>query len=155
MQITPAGTITTSIATTNGQPVAGLTCIPAGEAQTGQVMSIVDGTTIKVMLNGLFYTVRYIGIDLPSGAGYIEAASMLNGQLVFGKEVRLYPEVTENDGFSRLLRYVVIDDKLVNLELIRKGLATVVDTPTGFACSQLFLDAEQTARAANLGQWHK
>jgi len=135
--------------------LSGINCIPYGEAQVGRVLDIMDGITVKVMLDGLVYNVRYIGLQLPDDAGFADAASMLNGQLVWGRDVNLYRGSIEKDELGQLLRYVVIDEKMVNLELINKGLVSVVDDPSGVACIHAFRDAEQLARSAKVGQWYK
>jgi endonuclease YncB( thermonuclease family) len=157
VQITPAGASATPTVTASpvSQAIAGITCILAGTPQTGRVLDILDGVSVKVMLDGLVYTVRYIGVDLPGDAGYAEAASLINGRLVWGRDVQLYADLSDKDALGQLMRYLVIDDKLVNLELIKSGLASVLDIPAGFACAQVFRDAEQAARTANLGMWHK
>ena len=38
---------------------------PSPERNLGVVAEIVDGDTIKVLIDGQIYPVRYIGIDLP------------------------------------------------------------------------------------------
>jgi len=43
--------------------------------------------------------------------------------LVEGKKVRLERDVSETDKYSRLLRYVWVDDILVEAGLVRQGLA--------------------------------
>ncbi|NIM05287.1 MAG: hypothetical protein GTN65_06650, partial [Armatimonadetes bacterium] len=52
-----------------------------------------------------------------------------NRELVEGKEVRLERDVSETDRYGRLLRYVYVDDVLVNAELVKKGLAEVRSYP--------------------------
>ena len=143
----------TAIPTVNAQTFSGVNCVPFGTPKKGRVLDILDGVSAKIFMDDLVYTVHYIGVDLPAVAGYADAAAVVNGQMVYGRDVMLYEDPAGKDTLGLLSRYIVIDGKLVNLELIKLGLATVVDVPSGFACHQAFLDAEAAAKAAKVGQW--
>ncbi len=56
------------------QAAAGASCIPNNPAQTGKVIDVVDGDTIKVRMDqdGQTYTIRYIGMDTPESTTQIE-----------------------------------------------------------------------------------
>lgn len=151
---TPGPDLTVS-ATPDAMDISGVKCIPNGTGQVARVLDILDGVTVKVLLDGLVYNVRYIGLELPDEYAYAGLASMVNGQLVWGRDVTLYADQAGKDDLGQLLRYVVIEEKMVNLELIQKGLAKALDLPPGFSCSQVFLEAEQAARTANIGLWQK
>jgi len=88
------------------------------------VTKVIDGDTI-IVEGG--YRVRYIGIDAPEIRPRLEAFGMeawqANRQLVEGKKVRLERDVSETDKYERLLRYVYVNDILVNAEMVRLGLA--------------------------------
>ena len=164
---TSATPSTTSILTTTTSPTlgptatptgmtltfSGVNCVPFGTAKTGRVVDILDGVSVRIMMDELIYTVHYIGVDLPGVAGFADAAALVNGQLVFGHDVQLYSDPAGNDTIGQLFRYIIIDGKLINLELIRQGLVSFAEVPTGFACSQAFNEAEQTAKTARIGQW--
>lgn len=139
--------------TSSGMVVAGVDCIPVGTPQTGQVLDILDGVSARVMIDGLVYTIRYMGVDLSAVPGFAEAASMVNGNLTFQRNVQLYSDPVATATYGPQYRYIVVDGKLVNLELIKLGLVNVVDLPAGYACHQAFLDAEASAKAAKVGQW--
>jgi len=144
----------TQTATAVKAPVNGdMACIPTNPSQTGKVLDVVDGNTLKVMIDGLTYTVRYIGVAVPSGPAYANAAAFENGKLVFTKVVTLIPDATNKDASGRLLRYVTLGNAFVNNEMIAKGWGSAVDSPPNSACTQTFSTAEQAARAAKLGQW--
>ena len=149
----PASTPETIALTATPTQTLSLDCIPATPAQTGKVVSIVDGYTVKVLIDGLVYTMRYLGIELPEDEGYAEQASFLNGKLVYGKEISLIADKQEKDQLGRLLRYVVVDGTLVNLELVEQGLATTQNTDPLFACAEVFKQAEQSAMDAKRGYW--
>jgi micrococcal nuclease len=79
--------------------------------------------------------------------------------------VVLETDVSETDDFGRLLRYVWLppdDDtaetgtatwRLVNLELVRAGLAEARDYPPDTKYSELLDAAESEARTARRGIW--
>ena len=134
-------------------PVPGLACIPNTPAKQGQVVDTLDGITIKVLIDGLVYTVRYLGVELPEAPHDAMLASGLNGKLVFGKEVSLIADTPDKDQLGRLLRYVKVDETFVNLEMIQQGLATIGDTDPSFSCAEAFKQAEQSARDEHRGLW--
>ena len=78
------------------------------------VIEIIDGDTFR-MPNG--ETIRLLCVDTPEkgSAGYDEATSFLT-QKLFNSELRL--EGNETDAYNRSLRWVYVDDILVNKEII-------------------------------------
>ena len=130
-----------------------LSCIPDTAVQKGKVVSVVDGYTIKVLIDGLVYTVRYLGIDLPVDEGYADQASILNGKLMYGKDINLIADKPDKDSHGRLLRYVTVGDTFINLELLQQGLATTQNTDPLLTCAEAFIKAEQSARDAQRGYW--
>ena len=121
---------------------------PTGPTEIALVISITDGDTIWVDILGEESRVRYIGIDTPEigfddrpAEPFAEEATTANAALVEDELVVLETDVSETDDFGRLLRYVWLapdDDtadsgagtwRLVNLELVRAGLAEARDYP--------------------------
>ena len=139
--------------------VTGVSCIPDNPPQTGKVVQVVDGDTIKVLLDqdGRTYTVRYIGMDTPENTGQIEyfgpEATAKNTALVYGKTVTMFKDVSETDPYGRLLRYVIAGNIFVNYELVALGYANTASYPPDVACIEKFLEAEQRASASKLGFW--
>ena len=116
------------------------------------MLEIVDGNKVRVLIGDLVYVVRYIGVDLPQDPNFAQLSSYQNGQMVYSKLVKLYAEDIDKDESNRLLRYVVVGDStLVNLELIRLGVATAAASTYG--CSAQFSAAEQDAKANHVGMW--
>jgi micrococcal nuclease len=144
----------------NTQIAKGASCIPNNPAQTGTVVDVVDGDTIKVLLDedGQTYVIRYIGMDTPESTTQIEyfgaEASTKNARLVFGKEVTLIKDVSETDRYGRLLRYVIVDGLFINYELVAQGYANTASYPPDVACIPTFQAAEQEARALSIGLWN-
>jgi micrococcal nuclease len=134
-------------------------CIPDTPPQTGKVVDVVDGDTIKVLLDedGLTYPLRYIGMDTPENTTQTEyyggEASAKNSELVYGKNVVLYRDLSEVDRYGRLLRYVYAGDVFVNYELVALGFAEAKRYPPDTACAAYYSQAQQAAVAASLGMW--
>jgi micrococcal nuclease len=120
---------------------------------------VIDGDTIKVLLDGdgQTYTVRYIGMDTPEDTSQIEyfgpEATAKNTDLVYGKAVTMYKDVSEVDPFGRLLRYVIAENIFVNYELVALGYANTASYPPDVACIETFREAEGRASASKLGFW--
>jgi micrococcal nuclease len=129
-------------------PVTGADCIPNNLPQTGVVVDVVDGDTIKVLLDedGMTYSVRYIGMDTPEDTSQVESfgpeATAKNSELVYGKTVTMIKEVSETDRYGRLLRYVIADNLFVNYELVAQGYANTASYPQDTACIPAFQAAE-------------
>lgn len=138
-------------------PTLSAACIPSHAAETGKVIAVVDGDTIRVYMEDKVYFVRYIGIDVPSDGEvkqlYGPAATFTNSSLVYGKQVTLIQDVSGKDPVGHLLRYVMVGSTFVNLEMVRSGMATAANVPPNTACAQEFKLAEQGARQAQVGRW--
>jgi micrococcal nuclease len=123
---------------------------------TARVAQVIDGDTIIIDTG---QRVRYIGIDTPEVYPNQEAygieAWQANRKLVEGKEVRLEPDVSDTDKYGRLLRYVYVNDILVNTELVRLGLAEAKAYPPDIKYQQLLEQLEREARQAGRGMWAK
>ena len=124
------------------------------------VARVVDGDTIRVTFGGREYTVRYIGVDTPETVDprrpvqpFGKEASARNKELVEGKTVRLEKDVSETDRFGRLLRYVYVDDLMVNAILVQEGYAHAVSYPPDVKHQELFRRLEREAREAKRGLW--
>ena len=125
-----------------------------------EVISVTDGDTIRVRINGQSVPVRYIGIDTPETVDprqdvqcFGREASARNAQLVAGKVVELEKDVSETDQFQRLLRYVYVDGKMVNEELVRGGFARSSSYPPDVKYQDRFRALEAEARAQSVGLW--
>ena len=121
-----------------------------------RVVEVIDGDTITIEGG---YRVRYIGIDTPEIYPGLEAygqeAWQANRRLVGDKRVRLERDISETDKYGRLLRYVYIDDILVNAELVRLGLAQAKTYPPDTKYQAYLEKLESEARQAGRGMWQK
>lgn len=125
-----------------------------------EVLRVIDGDTIEVLYEGKKRSVRYIGVDTPetvhpskpTGCFGAEAAAY-NHSLVAGLMVTLERDISDVDKYGRLLRYVYVDEKMVNLALVEGGYAQVVTYPPDVRHIDIFRRAETVAREAGRGLW--
>ncbi len=133
-----------------------LLCACQSAPDTATVTQVIDGDTITIDTG---HRVRYIGLDTPEVYPVQEAYGMeawqANRKLVEGKEVRLERDVSETDKYGRLLRYVYVDDTLVNAELVRLGLAVARAYPPDTKYQDMLEQLEREARQAGRGMWAK
>lgn len=125
-----------------------------------QVTRIIDGDTIKVEIDGQEFTVRYIGIDTPEFEDNGEncqakIAKKANQEIIANKLVRLEKDISETDKFNRFLRYVWVDDILINDYLVKKGYAQAISYPPDVKYQQQFLESQKQAKENNNGFWNK
>jgi micrococcal nuclease len=126
----------------------------------GQVVSVVDGDTIKVRIDNRTETVRYIGMNAPElhhptkgeEPGGREATEA-NRKLVDGQTVRLELDVQERDRYGRLLAYVYVGDIMVNEELVAQGYAQVMTVPLNVRHQEVLLKRQREARLLQTGLW--
>lgn len=156
-----------------------LACLPAGsddssanlpgaprrslpECEWADVLSVSDGDTIRVELNGERERLRYVGIDAPelnAEAGqpepFAREATEANEQLVGGERICLERDVSDRDRFGRLLRYAWLEDgTLVNEALVLVGLAEAVEfRPDTKHHDSILSPAQDKAIAAERGIW--
>jgi micrococcal nuclease len=143
--------------------LAVLTVAASPDREQATVVSVVDGDTIWVVLNGEREKVRYIGIDAPETQhpvkgvqAYGHEAKAANRKLVEGKTVRLEFDVGRRDKYGRLLAYVYLEDgTFVNAWLVEQGYAQVMTVPPNVKYQDLFLKLQREARDTNRGLWGK
>lgn len=134
----------------------GTPLIPTSQVQSVIVERVIDGDTI-VLSDG--NTVRYIGIDTPEVHPKVECfgveATAYNTELVLGKSVLLFKDVSETDKYNRLLRYVYLEDgTFVNEALVQAGYAHARSYPPDIAQQNTLRDAEREAREHTQGLWN-
>jgi micrococcal nuclease len=163
----PTGTQTSSppAATPLDLPISVLlVAAPTGPIESALVLRVVDGDTIVVDRGQGPERVRYIGMDTPETVHpdlpvewMGKEASAANRAMVEGREVVLEHDVSETDGFGRLLRYVWVRDgdrwQFVNLALVAAGFAQVVTYPPDVKYVDAYLAAQTAARDAGRGLW--
>ena len=157
-----------TVAAPSGDVTAAAGIAPVGETVSTQVVRVVDGDTVRVVLDGRETPVRLIGIDAPESVKpdapvdcFGPEASEFATALLDGRPVTL--EFDEGQGrtdrYDRVLAYVWIEDDdgalaLVNLAAVDRGYARAreySDIPTRWGA--LLAEAQATARAAGAGLW--
>jgi len=117
------------------------------------VTYIVDGDTADLD-NG--ERIRFSGINTPEkGECYYQEAKDRLAELILNKEVYLERDKTNRGNYGRLLRYVYVNNILVNKVMVREGYADAYDK---YAYDTKRFDeldaAEQIAKAEKLGRWN-
>lgn len=121
------------------------------------VERVVDGDTI--VLSGGEH-VRYIGVDTPEigrngrpSECFAEEATRRNAELVLGKRVSLITDKEDRDRYGRLLRFVLVEGKNVNLTLVEEGYAKRIYVAPNNAMQEQLTQAERVAKHSGLGLW--
>jgi endonuclease YncB( thermonuclease family) len=125
-------------------------------ANTYSIKTYVDGDTVDVEpgIVVIINRTRLLGINTPEKHEYFykEATSALE-QMISGKQIILEKEPKkELDPHDRLLRYIIVDGKNVNIEMVRQGYAKAFMTE-GLKYRKEILEAEKYAKDNKLGIW--
>jgi endonuclease YncB( thermonuclease family) len=158
-QPTPVNTRVLPVEVLTPQPTPSLTPIP--DEVAGLVIDVIDGDTLAVVLDGdrarQAYTVRLVGIDAPeniSSNPWGVVAYETNKKLAKLKIVRLVRDQTDFDAEGYLLRYVYIDNQLLNVTLVQQGLARAAIKAPDTRFETTILAAEAEAKAQQRGLWN-
>lgn len=121
-----------------------------------RVASVVDGDTLRLDNGEL---VRLIGVDTPElrqREPFSADAAAFTGSFVASAEfkVRLTFDTRRRDKYGRLLAYVWADDRLLNEELVRRGLARAeLQYSYSSEMKERFRRGEEAARKRGDGIW--
>lgn len=150
----------------------------AGAAEPKRIAAvverIVDGDTIKVTVNGLPDTVRFIGIDTPESkrnqraelqakeekknldtitAMGKQASKHLASMLRKGDAIELELDAEPRDRYGRVLAYVYKNGRMINADMIADGYAYPLTIPPNVRHEKLFRTLFAEARSAGRGLW--
>ena len=130
--------------------IANYTYSQSPQRVTGYVTRVIDGDTV-VIEGG--ERVRLLYIDTPEKGQpcYKEASNRLT-ELIDGKDIVLERVGENRDKYGRLLRYIFVNDTLVNMVLVREGWAHLYIYDKGPYHDQ-FIEAEQAAKAEEGCVW--
>ena len=116
-----------------------------------KVKRVIDGDTLVLEDDT---KVRLIGINAPeSDVCFASEATDIAIELLEGKEVTLEKDISDKDKYDRLLRYVYLNDLLVNEYLVGEGYAQVATYPPDVKYKDVFITAEKSARDNKSGLW--
>jgi micrococcal nuclease len=132
--------------------------------ETVKVLKVIDGDTIKVLINNREDSVRLIGIDSPEVVDdkkpvqcFGKEASSKAKEILNGKSIVLESDPTqgERDEYGRLLRYVFLEDG-TNFDkfMVSEGYAreyTFKDNPYKYQLE--FIQTEKKAKENKKGLW--
>jgi micrococcal nuclease len=147
--------------------------VPIDQTKPYPVSQVVDGDTIKAIVDGHSITIRLLGINAPETVKpnwpvecYGPEASAEMKSLLTGKSVllSLNPSYERIDKYGRLLAYVRLEDAsiansemFVNEYFIKEGYAReyTFNEKNPYQYQKQFQDDEVTAKAAGKGLWGK
>ncbi|WP_392435316.1 thermonuclease family protein [Finegoldia magna] len=142
--------------------------------ETAKVISITDGDTIVVDINGKTEKLRFIGIDTPEThhpnkpvQHFGKEASDYTTKQLTNKTIYLQKDVSERDKYRRLLRYVWLikpstnepsKEEVIancfNAELVKNGYAHAYTYPPDVKYNEIFKELEAKAREKHIGLWN-
>ena len=127
------------------------------------VVSVVDGDTIKLNIDGKTETFRLIGMDTPETVDPrkevqcfgLEASNKAK-ELLSGKKVRIETDASQGtyDKYNRLLGYIYREDGLFyNKYMIEQGYAHEYTYNSPYKYQTEFKNAQKEAQANDSGLW--
>ncbi len=130
---------------------------------TYSVVSVTDGDTFKVSIEGKTETVRIVGMNTPETVDprkapecFGQEASARLKSVLIGKSVVLEidPTQSDRDRYGRLLRFAFLDGKDIGLQMIREGYAhESLYSSTPHRYRDAYVQAQKTAEAEKVGLW--
>lgn len=127
-----------------------------------EVISVIDGDTIKIRYEGKEETVRYLLIDTPEtnhpslGEQPLgKEATKENKKIIESGDVSIEFDVGGRfDDYGRLLAYIYVDGESVQEHMLKSGLARVAYVyPPNTRYVDEFEAAEKQAKEAGTGIW--
>lgn len=130
--------------------------------ETYPFVSVVDGDTIKILVNNEKTSVRLIGVDTPekysTRYGYAEcfgeeASAYLNNLMKWVETVEIEFDDTQGtyDKYGRILGYLFVNGENYNQKMIADGYAREYTYNTPYKYQKEFKQAQKDAQLANYG----
>ena len=129
-----------------------------------KIVSLSDGDTIDVDMNGKTETIRFLGIDTPETHHpdkgvqcFGPEASAKTKELLAGGRVKLAADskAKNRDKYGRLLRYVYAEDGQNVEEILLQGGYAFVFRGENFDNKNNYLKLEKSAKQSGAGLWSK
>ena len=137
---------------------------PVNEKEQVKFSKCVDGDTATFNINGKRKKVRFLGINTPESVkkdseveSYGKEASNYTCNLVKNAnkiEIEYDINSDKEDKFGRVLAYVYVDGKMLQEELLKKGLAKVAYLYGNYQYTEQFKLLEKEAKEKKLGLWN-
>ncbi|TSC55750.1 MAG: micrococcal nuclease [Parcubacteria group bacterium Gr01-1014_18] len=135
-------------------------------AETALVMRVIDGDTLEVKMMNTQKTekVRMIGIDTPELHNHgkkpqwlAREACQRTRELLEGQKIEMESDTNQDnrDKYHRLLRYIFLNGKNINEQLVEEGFAYeyTYDEEVPYDKQSEFQAAEQIAKQERVGLW--
>lgn len=127
---------------------------PIPEQIRADVLRVIDGRTIVVATDDGERTVRLIGVGSPPfGNPYYDFAQEVTQSWIADKQVLLEADALDADEQGRILRYVFLDNVMINATLILNGLGEAETSQPNTRYDGYLADLERQAREAGVGIW--
>ncbi len=117
----------------------------------GRVIGVTDGDTVKLLTaDKQSIKIRLYGIDAPEKSqDFGQASKKYLSGLIYDKDVKV--EITDTDRYGRSIGKIYLNDKYINLEMVKSGMAWWYRQ---YAKHDTELrDAEQIAKELKTGLW--
>lgn len=152
----PSTTTTTVLGTEEIVTTTPPTLPPPEERVMASVVSITDGDTITVLLDGTEQELRMLGINAPEQSECWGAESRAElSRMIDGENVLLVSGGEDTDEFGRILRYVYLETAdgpvFVNSTMVESGNA--IGMSNGHEYERSFKSLEASAFQSGLGMW--
>lgn len=126
-----------------------------------EVVSVVDGDTIWLNMDGENVKVRLIGVDTPESVHADSSKNTEEGQeasdflkeLLTDEDVFLTYDEERYDQYGRTLAYVYLNGEMVQRILLQEGLAQTMVVEPNTKYAEEFAQLEQEAAEAGAGFW--
>jgi endonuclease YncB( thermonuclease family) len=123
---------------------------PSGTS--GTVTRVLDGDSLIVAIDSEEREIRLIGVNAPEESEcHGDEAKQALERLVAAGSLTLVADGEETDQYGRLLRYVVVDRRDVNRELLASGAAVALQSD--HTSDAVFAAISDQAAADGLGLW--
>lgn len=128
---------------------------PTAPARTvAEVLRVIDGRTIVVSGENGEQTVRLIGVDTaPFGDPFHDFAQEVTLSWIGGKDVLLESDEREGDEQGRSLRYVYLDNVMINAALILNGIGRAETEHPNVRYDNYLSSLERQAKESGVGIW--
>jgi hypothetical protein len=152
----PSFTSTPQILPTLAPTLTPLACPPpAAPRQVGTVVEILDAVHARIVIAGLTYRVKYLGLVAPlPNSNYFETSRQKSAELTKTQSVILISGPLDKDPTGALLRYIYAGQTFVNLELLKLGYAAWDhNDPLDADCQAAWQTASDAALLSGAGAW--
>jgi len=121
---------------------------------SAEVLRVIDGRTIVVDAGDGERTVRFIGVAAqPFGNPFYSFGQEVTQSWIDGKQVLLEADQQDADEQGRLMRYVFLDEVMINAALILNGLTEQETQPPNLRYDAYLSAMESQARESGVGIW--